>query len=74
MHGCPIDEPPLFRIRRNVAELPPEILAIANPMLMESHLPHFTTKLRPQFMGEPALDALGATLDGLVWSRSQQNM
>jgi hypothetical protein len=74
MDKTPIDETPLPRIRRNVSKLSPKILTVANPMLMKSHLPYFPGKLRPHFMREPALDALGAALNCLVRRRRQQDM
>jgi hypothetical protein len=74
MHKSPINQPPLPRIRRNIAKLPSKILSVANPMLMESHLPDFATKLCAQLMREPALDALRAALNCLVRPRSQQNV
>ena len=74
MRESPIDEPALPRIRRNISKLFLKILAIANPMLVESSLPDFSGKLLPNLMRKAALDALGATLDGLVRRRGQQHM
>jgi hypothetical protein len=72
MDECPINKPPLPRIRRNIPELSPKILAVANPMLVESHLPYFPAKLRPHLMRVSALDALRAALNRLTGRRSQQ--
>src|ERR1035438_10462885 len=74
MHKSPIDQPPLPRIRSNIAKLSLKIFSVANPMLMEAGLPNFTGKLRAHFMRETALDALGAALDCLVRRRRQQDV
>jgi hypothetical protein len=74
MHESPIDETALSRIRSNIPKLPPKILTVANPMLVEAGLPDFPGKLLPHFMRKAALDALSATLNGLVRCRRQQNM
>jgi len=74
VYKTPIHETPLLRIRRNIAKLSPKILAVANPMLMESHLPNFAMELRPHLMRESALDALCAPLNRLVRRRSKQNV
>jgi hypothetical protein len=65
MNKIPIYETPLPRIGRNIPELSLEILTIANPMLMESHLPNLAMKLRPHLMRKAALDALGTPLNRL---------
>ena len=74
MYKKPIRKPPPFWIGRNVGQLIPKILTIANPVLVESGLPDFPGKLRPYLMRKAALDALGATLNCLSHRRGQQNM
>lgn len=74
MHKLPTDEPPLLRIRRNVAKLPSKVPSVANPMLVETRLPNFPGKLRTNLMGKPAFDALSASLNRLVERRSQQHV
>jgi len=74
MHKSPIHKTTLLRIRRNIPKLSSKIQSIPNPMLMESHLPDFAVILHPHLMRKPAFDALGTTLDGLVWSRGKQSM
>ena len=74
MHKSPIQKPTLPRIGRNIPELPPKILTIANPMLVEPRLPNLPGKLRPHLMRKPALDALRATLNCLCRRRSQQHV
>ena len=69
-----INQPPPFRIGRDVIELSPKVFSVANPVLVEAGLPDFTGKLRSNFMRKAALDALGATLNGLVRGRSQQDV
>jgi hypothetical protein len=74
MHEGPINQLPLPRIRRYISKLSPKILPIANPMLMNARLPHFSGKLFSDFMRKPALDALRATLNRLILSRAQQDV
>ena len=74
MHKRVIDEAPSLRIGCNVAELIPEILCAANPVLVEAGLPDFPVKLRSHLMRKAALDALGATLDRLIRERGQQDV
>jgi len=69
-----INEPPPYRVGRNVFELPAIILGVANSMLVETGLPNFSGKLRSHFMRKPTLDALGATLDSLSRGRCQQDV
>jgi hypothetical protein len=69
-----INETPPFRIGRDVFELSSVVLFVANPMLVEAGLPDFPGKLSAHLMGKAALDALGATLDGLVLGRGQQDV
>jgi hypothetical protein len=66
MNESPIYETAFPRIGRNIPKLIPEILTVANPMLMESHLPNLAMKLRSHRMGESALDALRAPLNSIV--------
>jgi hypothetical protein len=74
VYKTPIDQPALPRIRRNIPKLPPKILPVSNPMLVESNLPDFVMKLRPHLMRKPAFDALCAPLNGLVLRRSEQDV
>jgi len=69
-----ICEPPSYRIGRDVFELSAKILTVANSVLVEAGLPNFSGKLRAHLMGKSALDALGATLNGLVRGWGQQNV
>ena len=69
-----INEPPPYRIGRDVFELSLEILSVPNPMLVESGLPDFSGKLRSHFMRKSTLDALRATLDGLIRGRGQKDV
>jgi len=69
-----INEPPPYRVGRNVFELPAIILGVANSMLVETGLPDFSGKLRAHLMRKSALDALGATLDSLSRGRCQQDV
>jgi len=74
VHRTPIHQPALPRIRRNITKLSPKILSVANPMLMKSNLPDFAVKLRPHLMRKSAFDALRASLNGLVFRRTQKQM
>ena len=69
-----IGESPPCRIGRDVVELFPIILSVANPVLVETGLPDFSGKLSADLMRKSALDALCATLDGLVRGRGEQNV
>ena len=61
-----ISELPPFRVGRDVFKLSPIILSVSDSVLVEAGLPDFSGKLSAHLMGKAALDALGATLDGLV--------
>jgi hypothetical protein len=50
MHKKMIDEAPALRIGRDVFELSPKVLAVANPVLVKAVLPNFPAKLRAHFM------------------------
>ena len=50
MHERMIDDPSPLGICRDVVKLPPEILPVANPVLMETWLPDFPGKLHTHFM------------------------
>ena len=69
-----INEPPPYRIGRDVIELSPIILSVANSVLVEAGLPDFSGKLSANLMRKSALDALCATLNGLVRGRGEQNV
>jgi len=69
-----INEPPSYRIGRDVSELSAKIFFVANSVLVEAGLPDFPGILSAHLVGKSALDALCTTLDGLVRGRSQQNM
>jgi hypothetical protein len=61
-------------VGRYVIELVLKVIMIADSMRMESWLPNFSGKLRPHLMGKSTLDALSATLNGLIEGRTQQHM
>ena len=74
MHKRIIGELSLLRVRRNISKLFPKILAVANPMFVESSLPDFPGKLLSDFMRKATLDALSAALDSLALGWGQQHM
>lgn len=74
MHEGMARQSPLLRIRRNVVKLILKILSVANAVFVESCLPDFPAKLSAQAVRKATLDALGATLNGLIRRRSQQSM
>lgn len=69
-----IYQPSPARISSHVFDLIPEIVPIANAMLVETGLPHLSRKLLPDRERETALDTLHAPLHGLPLSRRQHDM
>jgi len=69
-----ISELPPFRVGRDVFKLSPIILSVSDSVLVEAGLPDFSGKLCAHLMGKAALDALGATLNGLVHGRGQKDV
>ncbi|MGA2351787.1 MAG: hypothetical protein ABSF70_15235 [Terracidiphilus sp.] len=69
-----VHKPSSFGIGRDIVELVAKVLAIANPMLEISCLPDLALKLIPDFVREPAFDALGAALNCLIEGGGEQNM
>ena len=57
------------RIVRNVLHLIHKVVAAPNPVLVKSRLPDWATEGLPEFVRKPSLDALGATLEGLIVRR-----
>jgi hypothetical protein len=60
-----IRQPSPLRISSHVLDLVPEILRIANPMLVEAGLPDLSRELLPNRERETALDTLNAPLHRL---------
>lgn len=57
-----------FRVGRDVLDLGQKVGLIANPVLVESGLPHLAAEVFFELVREPALDALGASFNGLIRS------
>jgi hypothetical protein len=61
MYEPVIDQPSPLPISSHVFDLVPEILPIANPMLVKAGLPDLSCELLPDRERETALDAFNAT-------------
>jgi hypothetical protein len=62
------------RICRYVFKLSPKIGRIPNPVFVKALLPDLACELGSDFERETALNALGASFDGLIRSRRQQDV